>query len=272
MKTLQDYLEEQYTGESIQSYIIGIKKYLRYTKNPEQAQKKEILHYIQTLRKQGNSPKTLQSRLAHIKAYYHYLQQAGKRKDHPCKDLQLKDKIDKSIKTELLYTEKQLKDYLEQTPKHKKLMVSLLVYQALTIQEIANLKPKDIEIQKAEIYLKTRTIKLKAEQIYLVTEHYKLFKENRNYVFEHSRKPGQKLRAKGINHYINFKRQEKYTPIKIRQSVIKNLLKKHDLRKVQVFSGHKKSSITQQYQTTNLEQLKNEIENLHPLNKVSQTN
>lgn len=266
MKTLETYLQEQYKGESIQSYLIGIKKYLRYTKNAEQANLQDILSYIKSQRKQGYNPRTLQTTLAHIKAYYNYLQQAGKRKDHPCRDLQLKDKIDKSIKTELLYTEKQLEDYLEQTPRHKKLMVSLLVYQGLTIQELVNLKPENINLEKAEIYLENRTLKLKAEQIYLVAEYYKSFKENRIYVFEHSRKQGQKLRAKWINQYINYQRKEKFTPIKIRQSVIKNLLKKHDLRKVQVFSGHKKSSITQAYQTTNLEQLKEDIDKLHPLN------
>lgn len=266
MKTLKNYLQEHYKGESIQSYYLGIQKYLRYVTNPEKSELQDILNYIKTLRKQGYKPRTLQIQLAHIKAYYSYLQQIGQRKDHPCKELQLKDKIDKSIKTELLYTEKQLEDYLEQTPSHKKLMVSLLVYQGLTIQEITNLKPENINLEKAEIYLENRTLPLKAEQIYLVIEQYKTFTQGRIYVFEHSRKQGQKLRAKWINQYINYGRKEKYTPIKIRQSVIKNLLKNHDLRKVQVFAGHKKSSVTQVYQTDDLEQLKEAINKLHPLN------
>lgn len=265
---LEEYLQLHYKGESVKSYNIGIRKYLENVKNAENAEIKEILYYIKELRKQDYSPKTLQTKLAYIKAYYNYLQQTGIRKDHPCKNLQLKDKIDKSIQTEKLYTEKQLEEYLEQTPKHKKLMVSLLVYQGLTIQEIATVRPENINLEKAEIYLSNRTLKLKAQQIYLLIEHFKTFKENRIYVFEHIRKQGHKLRAKWINHYINYGRKEKYTPIKIRQSVIKNLLTKHDLRKVQVFAGHKKSSITQSYKTSDFEQLKNEIQHLHPLNRL----
>jgi len=265
MKTLKNYLQEHYNGESIQSYYLGIQKYLRYVTNPEKSELQDILNYIKTLRKQGYKPRTLQIQLAHIKAYYSYLQQIGQRKDHPCKELQLKDKIDKSIKTELLYTEKQLEDYLEQTPKHKKLLVSLLIYQALTIQELVNLKIQDIDIEKAEINLKNRTLKLKGKQIYLLIEQLQTCQKDKIYLFEHSRTPKQKLRAKWINQYINYKREKKFTPIKIRQSVIKNLLKKHDLRKVQVFAGHKKSSITQAYQTSDLEQLKEDINKLHPL-------
>ena len=250
MKTLKNYLQEHYKGESIQSYYLGIQKYLRYVTNPEKSELQDILNYIKTLRKQGYKPRTLQIQLAHIKAYYSYLQQIGQRKDHPCKELQLKDKIDKSIKTELLYTEKQLEDYLEQT---------------LTIQELVNLKIQDIDIEKAEINLKNRTLKLKGKQIYLLIEQLQTCQKDKIYLFEHSRTPQQKLRAKWINQYINYKREKKFTPIKIRQSVIKNLLKKDDLRKVQVFAGHKKSSITQAYQTSDLEQLKEDINKLHPL-------
>lgn len=54
--------------------------------------------------------------------------------------------------------------------------------------------------------------------------------------------------------------------MKIRQSVIANLLKKeNDTRIVQVFSGHRRASTTIQYKQTELEQLQNAINNYHPI-------
>ncbi|WP_306843960.1 tyrosine-type recombinase/integrase [Chryseobacterium lathyri] len=61
------------------------------------------------------------------------------------------------------------------------------------------------------------------------------------------------------------KENEKIQPIKIRQSVIANLLKKeNDTRLVQVFSGHRRASTTQQYKQTELEALQNAVNQYHP--------
>jgi integrase/recombinase XerD len=72
----------------------------------------------------------------------------------------------------------------------------------------------------------------------------------------------------GISRHINQYRSEgeKITPFKIRQSAIKNLLRKgNDLRIVQVFAGHRRSSSTEAYKQTGLEELKNVIQKYHPL-------
>jgi len=54
-------------------------------------------------------------------------------------------------------------------------------------------------------------------------------------------------------------------PRTIRQSVITNLLKEgKDLRVVQVFAGHKKST-TEKYRQSGLEELQAAIEKYHPL-------
>jgi len=59
---------------------------------------------------------------------------------------------------------------------------------------------------------------------------------------------------------------EKITPLKIRQSVIANLLKeKNDTRVVQEFAGHRRTSSTEAYKQTGLEELKQSINKFHPL-------
>lgn len=79
---------------------------------------------------------------------------------------------------------------------------------------------------------------------------------------------GEKINPHGISKIIieNSRENEKIQPMKIRQSVIANLLKKeNDTRIVQVFSGHKRASTTVQYKQTELEQLQNAVNNYHPI-------
>ena len=60
--------------------------------------------------------------------------------------------------------------------------------------------------------------------------------------------------------------EKRITPGLIRASVITHLLKQgHDLRVVQAFAGHKKTSTTERYRQTGLQELKNTIAKLHPL-------
>ena len=80
---------------------------------------------------------------------------------------------------------------------------------------------------------------------------------------------GKKMNPHGISKTINENRKEseRIQPIKIRQSVIANLLKKeNDTRIVQVFAGHKKASTTIQYKQSELEVLHKAINEYHPLN------
>jgi integrase/recombinase XerD len=64
----------------------------------------------------------------------------------------------------------------------------------------------------------------------------------------------------------NREKNQQLQPIKIRQSVIANLLKKeNDTRVVQVFAGHKRASTTILYKQTQLELLQNAINQYHPI-------
>ena len=60
--------------------------------------------------------------------------------------------------------------------------------------------------------------------------------------------------------------ERKLNPKTVRQSVITNLLKQgKDLRKVQVFAGHKYPSTTEKYKQVEIENLKNQVLKFHPL-------
>ena len=111
--TLQEYLEKNYSKSSLKSNLYNIKRFTNYyPKTAEKASYTEVLNYIGYLRKNYNlHPKTLRHCLYAVKLYFNYLLVVGKRKEHPCSELYLKDKIDKSVEVDTLYSSKTLESF-----------------------------------------------------------------------------------------------------------------------------------------------------------------
>lgn len=295
--TIREYLQKKYSKSTLNSNLYNIKRFTDYyDKRAEKATYQDVLHYIEYLRKNyGLHPKTLRHCLYGVKIYFNYLLEIGKRKDHPCSELYLKDKVSKQIQVDNLYSPETLENFFEsyqiKRKKHletrNKIIISLLIYQALTVNEIAELEVTNIDLEKCEIFIKgnqeitskspkSRILPLQAKQIllfykYLTEDRSKLLKYNLKNPEEQSfilGQYGEKINPHGISRIINENRKgsEQIQPMKIRQSVIANLLKKeNDTRIVQVFSGHKRASTTVQYKQTELEQLQNAVNNYHPI-------
>ena len=117
MKSLKHYLQEKYSRTSYKAHGYMIGTYLNYIGGKAKtAQYKDILDFIAHLRKHENfSPESLKRYLSEVKVYYNYLLETGQREEHPCRELYLKDKIDRQIKVDRLYTEETLENYLEKT-------------------------------------------------------------------------------------------------------------------------------------------------------------
>lgn len=295
--TIREYLQKKYSKSTLNSNLYNIKRFTDYyDKRAEKATYKDVLHYIEYLRKNHDlHPKTLRHCLYGVKIYFNYLLEIGKRKDHPCSELYLKDKINRQIPVDNLYSPETLENFFEsyqikrkkQLETRNKIIISLLIYQALTVNEIAELEVDNINLDKAEIFIKgnkavtsksprTRTLPLQAKQMILF---YKYLEKDRNNLLKYNLKNpnetafilgqyGEKINPHGISRIINENRKEneQIQPMKIRQSVIANLLKKeNDTRIVQVFSGHKRASTTVQYKQSELEQLQNAVNNYHPI-------
>ena len=160
--------------------------------------------------------------------------------------------------------------------------MSLLVNQALRVQEMCSLEVENVDLKKATIDIKgtaktnARTLNLKSEQIMLIHCYVNEIREKLIKVESEKliiTKTGTAEKGEGIHYLVSTFRhlypRKKLTPTTIRQSVITNLLKSGtDLRIVQVFAGHKKPSATEKYRQTNLEKLRSSIEKYHPLNKL----
>jgi len=319
--TLRGYLENKYSATSIRSYENMIRRFrLSLGERADGAGYHDVLDYIGQLRSQGLHPKSLRNNLFAIKIYFNYLVETGKRNDHPCKYLNLKDQVNRQIAVESLYAREVLEELYEnyqarklENQRRDLIIISLLIYQALTVLEISQLRVEDVKLEAGTVYIREnvknrgRTLDLKPRQILLI----------HTYLKEDPRKPdgngagwkwywrkrpprkrfgkptrsgsppsmssgtsplrerwfvlsenGVQIWKSGINRMINRGRekQDRITPMNIRQSVIANLLKEgHGLRVVQAFAGHRRTASTEAYKQTGLEELKAAIEKLHPL-------
>lgn len=287
---LQQYLKNEYSKTSTSGYEAMINRFLlALGSKAEKGTYTDILDYIGLLREQNLHPKSLRNNLFAIKIYYRFLVATGKRNDHPCQYLYLKDQINRAIQVEALYPKETIENLFESwESKNKinqtrdKIIISFLVYQALTVLEITQIKCSDINLEDGTVKVKGnsknkgRTLSLKPKQIllfhnYLKTEYKSYYRKQtpskRKEYFLLSEE-GLQLYQGGINRMINGGKdqQNKLIPLKIRQSVIAHLLKENnDIRIVQEFAGHRRTASTEAYKQTGLEELKSAIDKLHPL-------
>lgn len=292
--TLDDYLRERYRTSTARVYANQIARYRRERESVEAADYGAVLGYLAERRRAGASAKTLHRELDALKVYYEYLLAAGVRDDHPCRSLSLADAQDRSVRLDELYEREQLdgllKDYRAADRRNQRrgeVVVGLLIYQALTAGEVTRLRLEDVDLEAGTVYVgaggKTaaRTLGLRASQVLTLWRYveedrgrYVAMAEERvnsvgggrtDWLLFDTR--GGQLQGGEINRLINRGRakRDKLRPQKIRQTVIAELLAAgHDVRIVQAFAGHRRSSATEQYERTGLEELAEAVAKHHP--------
>ncbi len=283
---LAEYLSQSLMQSSVESYIYDINKYKSNNKNADQYDYQKVMQYIEILRNE-HSVNNVKRVIASIKKYYDYLIETGKRKDNPARAIRIRDGKENPIQLQDLFTEKELQSLLVPRieryaflAKRNKIIMSLLVNQALRIGEIEHLKLTDIDLEKATIQItktgvtNARNLPLKAEQILLL---YEFINQERNKLKTVRNdenalllgKLGTPITKEDVDYLITtYQKQskKKLTSTTIRQSVIANLfIKNNDLRIVQHFAGHKSPDTTEKYRQTGLHALKTAIDKLHPI-------
>ena len=285
--TFTNYLKQTHTPAMIKRYLWELDRFFYSLQqrniHPSQANYSQIMEYLGQLRSQPNNH--LNVSLSVIKKYYSYLVATGQRADHPAKSIRLRDKKSKDIQLQDLFQPhelEQLMDYKERYPKLKirnQVIISLLIYQGLTTGELKKITLEDLDLERGTLYIRattrtnSRTLKLKPEQIMLLYNYIhqlrpKLLKIQTQCLLINQR--GLPETGEGIQYLTKRARYlfpgRKLNPKTIRQSVITNLLKQgKDLRLVQAFAGHKRPSSTERYKQSQLEALKNQILQYHPL-------
>jgi integrase/recombinase XerD len=285
MQSLKEYLEENNAPSTVKRYLKEINLFISSVESPQNASYSQIMDYLGLQRKRYKNVQTIVCILSAIKKYYSYLIATKQREDNPAKSIKLRDNKHRDIQLQDLFSSEELETLLERKERYSdlktrnKTIISLLIYQALTTGEITKLTLENINLEAGTVYIKegrksnSRTLKLKTTQIMLLYEYIhqsrpKLLNTDTDKLV--ISKSGNPESGEQISYLVGtFKKQfrgRNLNPKTIRQSVITNLLKEKDLRKVQVFAGHKYPSATEQYKQSDVEELKNEILKYHPLN------
>ncbi len=286
-QTLETYLLEKYSPSTVKIYLLDINRYLVYMgkERAEKATYRDVMEYVDYLRKGYHNPGTINRMLYAVKAWYFYLITSGKRSDHPCRQLRLKDARAGDIQLQDLFSSTEMEKLMQRKERYEmatlrnRVVISLLIYQGLRLSELSRIRLQDIDLAIGSIYIRAmirteaRTLTLKPNQVMLLHDYIhkvrsSLLKTDTDRLVVTLR--GTPESGEGISYLV-----ETFKPLfpdrtlnarTIRQSVITNLLKEgKDLRVVQVFAGHKKISTTEKYRQSGLEELQAAIEKHHPL-------
>lgn len=274
-----------HTAQTAENYLYEIKKYLAINPRARYFKYADIVCYIERLGNKYHKVANRARMLAAVKKYYDYLLFTGRRKDHPCRRFFIKRKRT-AIQTQDLFDMEELELLYNRPNRYNKLnirnqvIISLLIHQALTSNEIVNLVVSNINLDKGTVYVKAsrniagRKLQLDVSQINLLNRYInetrlKMKCNDTNKLILSIR--GKEISVDGINSIFEPLKLmfpgKTLNPCKIRMSVVSYWLneKKIPVEQVMDLSGHKWASSVLMYKKTNIDEQLELINRYHPL-------
>jgi integrase/recombinase XerD len=283
--TFTEYLrEKKYSEATISRYGIYINRFLSWLTGEglhvETFTYTELLGFMRYCQDQGVTKRTVHNILGIVRHYCNYLGHEGKRTDNPAAGVFIKGLVRKLPMNLLTIEEMEelYKGYSVQlhVDASKKIMLGLMVYQGLSVSELTGMEANDIRLKEGKIRIRgtkrtsERLLNLNAAQVVALQQYVNenKFKEGKLFT-EPRKKQTSKLNINNRIQYM-FRQLKQLNPKvtsakQIRSSVITHWLKANNLRQVQYMAGHKYVSSTQRYQVSNLDDLKNELQQHHPM-------
>jgi integrase/recombinase XerD len=203
-----------------------------------------------------------------IKKFYDYLIEKGIRDTHPCRRLVIKGKDSSDVIHHELFTPVELEQLLHREEKYPSLrirnqvIISLLIYQGLTISEIEKLKLYHIDLDTGMINvprsktISKRTLPMQSSQQLLFYRYLhevwpkQEIESQDAFILNKLGDPLQKQPVKSLIKSMKYLFPNKnLNPTNIRKSVIANWLnvQKIPLDQVQLMSGQKWATSTEKY-------------------------
>lgn len=278
------YLEQKkYRKSTINGHLANIERFNKWAAtehiNYQTAGYNHLLKYIESVLSRGTSKTTINNYLSSQKKYYEYLVKTGIRKDNPASELRLKNNGKKVLQNlltteqlETLYHSYKNKPVWEFDKKNSQkihsrnlVLLGLMVYQGLDTEELKKLETSHVNLNQSSIYIPSRArsnsriLKLNAAQILPM----QAYLQNHKGMLITSKYAGSVLdwllkQLRKINRGIESTRQ-------IRNSVIVNWLKIHNIRQVQYMAGHRHIHSTEKYKEEDLRDLQAQLNLFHPL-------
>lgn len=319
MNSIEKYLQSKGLSKAtIKCYNTEILEFITWcdienieAENASITEVTSYLKHLQTSVPQGGKGQNNQTRsinLNILKHYFDYLIANEIRNDNPAKHIKIRGAKQKHLYP--IFTKEELesiyKNYEIPTQEDKrssrnwfdnyrkskhrnKAILSLMIYQALTTDEINRLTIKDVKLKEGIIYIagtrksNERELELKPHQImqlmeYQITTRKELLegKTSEQY-FIPSLPVGKKTNDyspitndsiniwKALSREIKTQNKKFINFQQIRTSIITHWLKQYNLRQVQYMAGHRFISSTESYLANQTEELQNEIDKYHPI-------
>lgn len=296
----ENYLKSrQYTSSGILSRMRIIANYWKWLKKrqlkAEEVSYNDLLLYMKDCQKSGVTQSTIRSYIGAVRHFYDYLIAEEQIKVNPAADI-----IVKGIKRRALYhilesheLHALYNQYPETTSKDKrnKVLLGLIIYQGIKTEELSKLEVKDVKLKEGKIRIpgafnsNSREMKLEAHQVMEMYDYVLRIREELiKMPPSKGRKPsqakinierlfigeeGRSFSISGFVHQTLLKARPLNPNLvnakQIRASVITKWLKMYNLREVQYLAGHRYVSSTEQYLQNEIEGLKEEIQQYHPL-------
>jgi integrase/recombinase XerD len=291
MKSFKEYLtEKQFSESTIRIYENGTKDFLEWIEKHqypiENIRYVDLMNYIKHSLKKGKSKVNVQHQLLAIRHYFNYLVKVKQIKSNPAQGVYIRG-IARRLPHDLAAYEELTKLY-ENYPvndirdQRNKVILGLLIFQAVTIEELEMLEPDHINLREGKIKISgtdrtnERVLKLEAAQVFELQEY--LTKTRNRILYGPKVSEPEKIKqliigmeggttlAGEVGWMMKRLKHEKIKHAsQIRASTISEWTKLHDVRIVQYMSGHKYVSTTERYQATHLEDLQEQLRVHHPL-------
>lgn len=241
----------------------------------------DLLCWIDYLKQQKDNSNQVNRKLLSVRHYFSFFQGENKEAANPAAGLYIRNQRKRLIscvvsfeQLEQLYLSYPVTD--SRTLRNK-VILSLLIYQAVSTDELHHLKTEHVKLREGKIKIpgskrsNGRVLHLQAFQIldlqeYLLTVRSKLTTGKEGQLF-FSMEGNPEL--KNSLHHLFRALKPSFPEIsnagQIRKSVLAYWLKSYNLRQVQYMAGHKYVSSTERYMQNNIEDLQKEVSKYHPL-------
>lgn len=291
MKSFKEYLiQKQFSESTVKIYENGVKDFLEWISNhhyqKENIRYADLMSYIKHSQKKGKSKMNIRHELLAIRHYFNYLVKTGKIKSNPAQGVYIRGiarrlphdlaEYDELVKLYETYPVKDIRD------QRNKVILGLLIFQALTIEELETLEAGHINLREGKISItgtdrtNERILKLEASQVFELQEYLNKTRSRILYgpkVNEPEKmtqliigmEGGRTLSGEVSWMMKRLKHEKVRQASQIRASVIAEWTRRYDVRIVQYMSGHKYVSSTERYQAKHLEDLQEQLRKFHPL-------
>jgi integrase/recombinase XerD len=289
MRDFERYLQEKPLRQrTILAVLLHAKRFRQWLEEEglrlQDCKYNDLLSFVKKYRDQGQSPNNLNKHIRGIRYYMDYKIGKGEISYNPAANLNVKGEyttLPKDIlskdQIEQVYSE-----YEAQTPvqKRNKVILGLYVYQGLTREEIENLEPSDINLNRGTILirrnvrLRQRMLPLNASQVlqmqeYLVQIRPELLKIKGQPSDKLFITIGGSLQMKDALRELLNELQRKYPFLRsftqLRSTVIYFWVKEKNIRETQYLAGHASIHSTQRYKQVSLDDLQLQLDLFHPL-------